>query len=138
MESGNAKARVREMILPPSSNPIDHGYSLRGTLLVPFKLISKSNHKPKGRQFLTPEQRAFENTIATLAKIEFRSPLWQRGWVVIEPVFQSKVHVDLNNIPKGVFDGLIKGGLYADDKAIACTVLPATYGNNPSRLYIYS
>lgn len=119
-----------------SDNPQDAGLSKLYVIPIPFKLISKSNHKGRGN-FLPAKYRVFEESIARLAVASCKRPLLEHGWVVIRPHFKTRVHCDLNNLTKSIFDGLIKGGVFFDDKIIASTVVLGVYGDMLSEVEIW-
>lgn len=114
--------------------PADYGLTLLYTILVPFKLISKSNHKAR---YLAPKFRKFEQDLATLAKLKRIGPILEKGWVVILPHFKNKLHCDYGNLSKGILDGLVKGKSFVDDKYIATTTLPAVYGDQYSSIEVW-
>jgi Holliday junction resolvase RusA-like endonuclease len=116
--------------------PADYSLTLRWTIPLPFKLISKSNHKGLGR-YLPAKYRVFEQSIARLAMHTCKRSLLPKGWVVIAPHFQNKRHCDLSNLPKSILDGLVKGGVFKDDKDVCVTVLPAVYSDTYSECEIW-
>lgn len=118
--------------------PEAYGYKKKGTLTLPFKLISKSNWKPKGRFYLPQKYADFENRIAALALGRFGRREYTQGWIVLLPNFKTKTHPDLSNCTKSVCDGLVKGGLFKDDKLLAVTVCPPKYGDELSTLEVWA
>lgn len=119
-------------------NPRDAGMKKLFVIPIPFKLISKSNHKGKGR-YLPAKYRVFEESVAHLAFFAAKKQMMMKhGWIVIRPHFKDKIHVDLVNIGKSLVDGLVKGSIFSDDKYLACTVVPAVYGDEHSEVEIWA
>jgi Holliday junction resolvase RusA-like endonuclease len=117
-------------------SPADCGLTLRHTMHVTTKLISKSNHKLR---YLPKKYREFEDHLAWLAGVVCSRPMHKGpGWVVIRPCFKTRSHVDPNNLPKSIMDALKKGGVYTDDKAWAVTVMPVCYCEEPSIIEIWA
>ena len=108
--------------------PEDYGYKYLGTFYIPGKCRTKSNEKFANRR-LSNEMRAWEDGVGLLAKVALGAKALSAGWIIIQPYFQNKKHPDLSNLTKSVFDGVVKGGVFKDDKYVACTVLPAVYGH---------
>ena len=107
--------------------PEHHGYAHLGTFAIPGKCKSKSNEKlPNGR--LSNEMRAWEDGVALLAKVAIGAGDRSAGWIVIQMWCANKKHIDFSNSPKSILDGIVKGGVFKDDKYLAVTVLPAKYG----------
>ncbi len=116
--------------------PEEYGMKKLWVVPIPFKLISKSNEKQPGH-FLSAKFRVFEESIAFLAISTCKRPMLEKGWVVVRPHFRNRVHPDFSNLPKGIFDALKKGGVFKDDKYVACTVVPAVYGDLDSSVEIW-
>ena len=114
--------------------PPDWGMRLIGSFHFGGKLISKSNWKPKGRAYLPKKYADFENRIAVHAKAAHMANGYPSGWVVIYPVFPTRTHVDLSNLPKSIIDGLVKGGVFSDDKNVSVTVTAARYAKDGASL----
>lgn len=102
-------------------------YTWVGRFTMPGKIKTKSNEKRWNRS-RSPEIIAWENTVAIISKATLPKAVRKEGWVIIQPYFKDRVHPDLNNCTKSLFDGLKAGGIFTDDKYVASTVLPAIYG----------
>jgi Holliday junction resolvase RusA-like endonuclease len=107
--------------------PKEYGYTLKGSIQVHLRLMSKSNFKPKGRIYLPKRLADFEGAIALLGIAQVGRLKLAEGWLVIRPHFATRIHPDLSNLPKSIMDGLVKGEVFADDKLVAVTVCPAVY-----------
>lgn len=117
-----------------ADNPRDAGLTKRWVIPIPFRLISKNKHT----RYLPAKYRVFEDAIARLALVTCKRPMLDFAWVVIRPHFKNKSHIDLNNCPKSLMDGLKKGGVFKDDKIIACNTVPAVYGDEHSEIEVWS
>ena len=127
---------MNDLTARQGDNPRAYGMKLLFIIALPFKLISKSNHKGTGR-YLPAKYRVFEESIAYCAIAACKKPMLKEAWCVIRPHFQNKIHPDLSNLEKSLLDGLVKGGVFSDDKYIACTVVPAIYGDECSEVEIW-
>lgn len=98
---------------------------LRGGRMVslsfPFRLISKDNEKimnRQGRYFVSKKYREFDKMVKLFAKQQYKGePLDGNLKVTIVAEFDSKVHCDLFNLPKGLMDSL-QGIVMNNDKQI--------------------
>lgn len=121
-----------------ADNPKEAGLTKLFVIDLPFKLISKSNHKGAAR-YLPAKYRVFEESVAHMAFFATKKKcMMKEGWVVIRPHFKNKIHIDLANIGKSLIDGLVKGSVFSDDKYLAVTVVPAVYGDELSECEIWA
>ena len=111
-----------------------------GGIHIPIRPISKSNWKPKGG-YLSAPLKKFETDICLLARsIPGMKKGMHRGTVVIAPRFlkEKGSRTDLPNLPKSIIDALVTSGIFEDDKDVCPVVLPAVFGEDAVRLYIFS
>lgn len=118
-------------------NPRDAGMKKLFVVPLPSPLISKSNEKNGGR-FLSAKYRVFEESVARMGLSVCRRPMIEVGWIVIRPCFKNRVHIDLTNSFKSCLDGLVKGGVFKDDKYIRGTVTEPIYGLGNSEAEIWA
>ena len=101
---------------PIFQTPESQGCVYIGSFTVPGKCKSKSNFKPRGRMYLSPELLAFERTGAFLAKAALRVKTpYNAGYVQITMYGKNKIHIDLSNSPKSIIDFLVNAGIFTDD-----------------------
>lgn len=122
--------------------PSEAGLTLKWTLIIPFRLVSKSNDKSfnrkTGHHFKAAKFAAFENSVAFLSVATCKRPMLKVAWVCVEPHFKNKAHVDVSNIFKGLLDALKQGGVFEDDKYVGVTVAPIpVYGDENSIVEIW-
>lgn len=112
-----------------------------GGIHIPIRPRSKSNWKPTKRNYLHPVLKKFEEDIAACCKTIPRLPkMMTKGIVTIAPRFLKErgSRTDLTNLPKSIVDALVKAGIFSDDKDVSGTVLPAQFGEDAVRIYIFS
>jgi Holliday junction resolvase RusA-like endonuclease len=114
--------------IPAMRYPQELGMTYLGSFEVPGRLVSKSNFKPDGRYYLGAKFKAFEDKIAWLAKTSLIPMGAKAGWVTIWPGSPNKRYIDLTNSFKSIMDGLVKAGIYSDDKDVAGCVMPMRIG----------
>ncbi len=106
--------------------PEDYGYKLCGEIVLNERCISKSNSKSR---WLEKRFKEFEERIIQACrKFGVKKSNKEFGWVVLECHYKHKMHTDLNNCFKSVCDGLVKAGMFYDDKEICVTAVPAKLG----------
>ena len=101
----------------------------------PIKCISKDNEKifnRSGRFFTSKKFKDFEKTLQFLfhqqRPPEFKMFEHEDLFVSLIFTFDSKVHCDLQNLPKGFLDAF-QGEIYKNDRQIKSMTLDLYYGN---------
>lgn len=100
-------------------------------LKIQGKCISKDNEKmfnKQGRPFLSSRFKAFAEIVKWQVKQQYKQePII--GDIKVEVVFvmKNRVHADLTNLPKGIFDSLNKL-VWKDDRQIKECKLSVIYG----------
>lgn len=110
---------------------------MRYSLHFPVRAISKDNEKifgKHGRPFLSKKFKDFEKTLQFIFHQQ-RPPEFKmlEGDLHASIIFtfDSKVHCDLQNLPKGFLDAF-QGEIYKNDKQIKSMTLDLYYGDECS------
>lgn len=88
--------------------------------VIPGIPMSKSNnsiYNPAGGKILSPEYLGYERNIATIVSHAAKGKVFQYKVITYAKVFfkSSGRHVDLNNMPKSICDGIEKSGIIQND-----------------------
>lgn len=80
-----------------------------------FRVIEKRSGKTHG--YTDPKVTAWQNTITTISSLHIDAPLTGKVAVVLRFYLSNNRVVDLDNLSKGVLDGL-KGVAFKDDNQV--------------------
>lgn len=95
-------------------------YLKQVSFVIPGIPMSKSNnsiHNAAGVKILSPEYIQYEESIANIARLAAKGKKFQYKTITYVKVFFKKLrqHVDLNNMPKSICDGIEKSGIIDND-----------------------
>lgn len=93
------------------------------------RVISKDNEKVfnrQGRPYLSKRFKDYAQSVAAQAKTQIKKPV--EGDIIVDAVFffKNRVHSDLQNLPKSLFDALNKIA-WVDDRQIKICTLEVKY-----------